>query len=325
MFNISGLFSKEAIVRRLKASQPIKTPVLDLIFTRRPQVPLAVVGTDMVKSVIRALPVIRRGAPSISAVSESGGIAFYEPLPIRPHKMVTGQDLNNLKMLGTSSRELWASEKQRQLQDVVRKTSEGMCATSLSGKLTWPIQLENGTFETWEVDFGTPKSYVPDELWDATATVKNAFETLQNMEESIQDDGYGSTVEIWAGKKAYSQLLSIVEGSKTTAKIRVEMSEKGIDIGGYLVKRRSEKNYNPETKAMVPVVADTAIKMIATDAGMMMPYCAIDDLDANLQPLPFFVKPVQIADPSGYKLIGESKPFPIPNVDGICDATVVSS
>jgi len=71
-------------------------------------------------------------------------------------------------------------------------------------------------------------------------------------------------------------------------------------------------------------VSDKDVMMIATDAGHRLVYCALDDLDANLQPLPFFAKPIPIKDPSGYKLIGESKPFPIPNTEGICEATVVS-
>ena len=64
--------------------------------------------------------------------------------------------------------------------------------------------------------------------------------------------------------------------------------------------------------------------MIATDAGHILPYAAIDDLDGNLQPLPFFIKPIKTADPSGWKLIAESKPLPIVQPKGICDATVIA-
>ena len=35
-----------------------------------------------------------------------------------------------------------------------------------------------------------------------------------------------------------------------------------------------------------------------------------DDLDANLQPLPFFVKAHDVADPDGVKLSAQSKPLP---------------
>ena len=64
--------------------------------------------------------------------------------------------------------------------------------------------------------------------------------------------------------------------------------------------------------------------MIAKDAGHRLIYCAVDDLDANLQAMPFFIKPVKKDDPSGIKLISEGKPFPVVNVKGICRATVIS-
>lgn len=325
MFDIRSLFTKEAIVRMLKSLPIIKTPVMDVIYTDRPQLPLPIVGADMVIETANTLPVVRRGAPSIPATGTSGEISFYEPLPVRPNRQVTGQDLNNLKVLNAVGKETWATEKTDLLRRVVRKTTEGICAVSLSGTITWPVQLEGGGFDSWVIDFGSPLSVTPSVLWSASgAKLKDVFASLQAMEEAIQEKGYGGTVEIWAGKSAYLQLFALAEASTTTAKIRVEITDQGINVGGYLVKRRAEKYRNPETGVMTAIIADKDVKMIATDAGHKLPYCALDDLDANLQPLPFFVKPIELKDPSGYKLVGESKPFPIPNVNGICDATVLT-
>jgi hypothetical protein len=38
--------------------------------------------------------------------------------------------------------------------------------------------------------------------------------------------------------------------------------------------------------------------------------------------MPFFIKPIPLQDPSGVKLVAESKPFPIVNTSAICTATV---
>lgn len=325
MFDIRGLFAKEAIIRHLKALPKLKTPVMDTIFTNRPQLGLPVVGADMIKAVIQALPLIRRGAPSIPATRETRSYEFYEPLPIRPSDFISAHELNNLKVLTATSRDAWARTKIEMLRRAIRKTTEAMAAISLTGTITWPVQLENGVMENWEIVFGSVLSEAPGTLWsDSACKVTQVFDLLQAMEEKIQDNGYGGTVAIWAGKTAYSNLLSVVENFKSTAKMRVEMSDQGVNVGGYLVQRRSERNYNPKTKAMVPTVPDDTVKMIALDANMMMPYCALDDLDANLQPMPFFAKPIASKDPSGYKLVAESKPLPIPNPEGICDAVVVS-
>ncbi|MDY6904092.1 MAG: major capsid protein [Thermodesulfobacteriota bacterium] len=325
MINLASLFTKEAIVRYLKSLPVLKTPVMDTIFTDRPLHPLPVVGADMITEVAHALPVVRRGSPSIAAGSDAGEFAFYEPLPVRPHKMVTGQDLNNLKILNGGGKDAWAQGKTDLLRRIVRRTTEGLCAASLSGSFTWPIQLESGGFETWSIDFGSPESVTPSKLLDESgAALKDIYVICQAMEEALEENGYGSTNEIWAGKSAYEQIFTIAEASKTTAKIRVELTDEGINVGGYLIKRRAEKIRNPETKAMTPVVPLKDMMMIATDAGHKMPYCAVDDLEANLQAMPLFIKPIVMKDPSGYKLVGESKPFPIPNVKGICTATVLS-
>ena len=325
MFDLRSFFTKEAIIRYLVSLPPLKTPVMDSIFVNRPQLGLPVVGADLVSAVVNALPVVRRGAPSIPATRQTGGITFYEPLPVRPNTQVTGQDINNLKILNNAGRDAWATQKTDLLRQVVRKTTEGMCSVAITGTLSWPVQLENGGFDTWEIVFGTPLSVTPDTRWDAQgAKLVDVYKVLQAMSEALEEKGYGSTVEIWAGKTAFEKLFALAEASTTTAKLRVEITDAGINIGGYLVKRRAEKYRNPQTGAMTPVVAAKNVVMIAMDAGHRLVYCAVDDLDANLQPMPFFVKPIKLDDPSGYKLVAESKPFPLPNTDGICGAIVVS-
>ena len=323
MLDIRNLFVAAAMARYLKALPKLKTPVMDAIFTNRPQHPFAIIGADMLIPVVHEMPVIKRGAPSIPATKETGSINFYEPFPIRPNAFVTATDLNNLKLLGVSSREKWAQGRTDLLRRGIRKTTEAMCAVSLCGRLEWPVKLEGGGWETYDVDYGTILSVNPARLWDAADTkILHIFDTLTQMQEAIEEWGYGSTVEVWCGKTAYNAVFAVAENSRTTAKLRVEITDQGINIGGFLVKRRAEKYRHPQTGVMTPIVGDKVCRMIATDAGHFMPYCAIDDLDGNLQPMPMFVKPIKKDDPSGYKLIGDSKPFPVPNVKGVCDATV---
>lgn len=325
MFDLSSLFTKDSMVRRLKSLPVLKTPVMDSVFGDRPQLPLPVVSADMVSQVARTMPVVRRGAPSIPATGATGEIAFYEPLPVRPNVQVTGQDLNNLKVLAATGKEAWAVERTDLLRKTVRLTIEGMCAVSLGGTLTWPVQLEGGGYDSYSIAFGSPLSVTPSTLWSASgAKLKDVFMSLSDMAEKLEEKGYGGKVEIWAGKTAYDTLFGLAEASATTAKIRVELTDQGINIGGFLIKRRAEKWRNPQTGTLTAVVADKNVKMIAMDAGHKLVYCAVDDLDANLQALPLFVKPIVLKDPSGYKLVGESKPFPLPNVEGICDAQVIA-
>lgn len=324
--NIRGLFVPAAIARYLKTLPVLRTPVMDTIFTNRPQHPFAVLGADDLTPVVHALPLVKRGGMSIAATKESGGVSFYEPLPIRPNAgMVTGADINNLRLMGQASQEMWAQTRTDRIRRAVRATSEALCTMSLTGRIQYPVQMESGGFDIFDIDFGAILSVVPAKLWsEADIKIAEIFEDLSAMQEKLQDNGYGGAVEIWAGKTAYSALFKAAESFKSTAKIRVEVNDQAINVGGFQVKRRSERYRNPQTGAMTPVVDDKKVKMIATDGGHFMPYCALDDLDSNLQPMPLLVKPIKIEDPSGYKLVGESKPFPVPNVKAICDATVTS-
>ena len=53
-------------------------------------------------------------------------------------------------------------------------------------------------------------------------------------------------------------------------------------------------------------------------------YGPVDDLEGNLQPMPMFIKPVEIQDPSEIRLIGESKPLPAVAPGATRKAVVVS-
>jgi len=325
MLDIRGLFSRDAIVRYLLALPVIKTPIMDSLFVNRPQLAMPIVGVHEIKGVVHALPVVKRGSASIPATRDSGQADFYEPLPVKPNTFVAGMDLNNLKLLGQNAKETWAQGKADLLRRGVRKTTEALCSQALGGEIDWPVQMEAGGFERWVIDFGDALSVTPAKKWGAEGVrLADVFETLTAMQEALEAEGYGGEVEIQASGDVYNQLFRLAEDSKTTAKIRVEITDQGINVGGFLVRRRAEKYRDPETRQMTPVVPAKTVRMVAKDADHRLIYAAVDDLDANLQPLPMFVKPLKRDDPSGWMLVGESKPFPVPNMRGICVAQVLS-
>jgi len=324
MLDIKGLFTKEAIIIRLKDMPDLKTPVMDTLFLDRPQHPLPLLGKDEILDTAAALPLVRRGGASVAAAPVGGTVDFFEPLPVRPSVSVTGAELNNLKLLDGGGLEAWARNKTDYLRKRVRATTEALCGLATSGAITYPVKLEGGSWENFTVSFGSLLSVTPGTLWGAQgAKLKDVMVTLIAMRKAIQAKGFGSELEIWAGEDAYMALFALAEASQTTAKLRVEITDDSIQVGGFAVKLRGETWKNPQTGALAAYVPAKDVRVIAKDGGHKCPYCALDDLDANLQALPFFVKPVKTQDPSGYKLIGESKPFPVVNVNAICGATVL--
>lgn len=322
---ILALFGKNTQAKLFKTLPPLETTVLDTVFKNRVQHPMAVIGVKDIIDITQTVPVIGRSAPATPVTEGSATYNFIEPLAVNPSDFISASELNDLKTWGISNKEAWLRSKQDKLRKIVRRSTEGISSTALSGTISWPLKLESGGWDVYEVGFGTPLSYVPDKKWDAeTATIVDAYNTLMKMRKELRKKGYGGKIEIWAGDTVYLSLLKLVDSVKSTAKqnIRVEKVEAGIDVGGFLVKPMDETFQNPQTKVAVDKVEATKLCMIALDAGHTLYYCALDDLDARLQPLPFFLKPISKQNPSGIDVLGMSKPLPVINPNGICWATL---
>ncbi|WP_321495626.1 major capsid protein [uncultured Desulfobacter sp.] len=327
MLDLRKYFNVKAVAQRLKQLQPLKTTVVDTFFTRKVNHPFDKVGRSDLSSILATMPLINRGAASLAVKRGSLSLDDYEPFEVATHDFFTAADMNRLKHLDEQGVQARLSTVDDNLRRICRATAEGIAAKSLTGTVSWPVALEGGGTDTYQVSFGSPLSYTPDVLWDASgATVRKVFNHLQEMETLVEDSGYGGVVKYWAGKDAYNQLLALTEvyGENPKAKLRVEVSADGISLGGFLIKKMAESYLDPITGTSTAKVGAKQIMAYASDAVHTLFYCALDDLDANLQPMPYYSKPVKSQDPSGVKIIGRSKPFPAPVVKAICWATVVS-
>lgn len=320
-------FTPKMVAQRLKQMMPLKTTVVDTFFTRKVNHPFDKVGRSDLSGILSTMPLINRGAPSLAVKRGVLSLDDFEPFEVAPHDFFTAADMNRLKNLDELSIQARLSTVDDNLRRICRATAEGIASKALTGTIAWPVAMDNGAVDTYEVNFGATLTFTPSMLWDhADAKIRNIFKDLGEMETLVQDAGYGGQVKYWAGKDAYNQLLALAEvyGENPKAKLRIEISKKGIEIGGYLIEKMSETYVNPENGSAVSKVDPKKIMAFATDAVHTLFYCALDDLDSKLAPMPYFSKPVKSEDPSGVKIIGRSKPFPAPVVKAICWATVVS-
>lgn len=336
--NLRGLFVRDSIIQYLENLGPLsKTRCLDTVFTDRPLQASALIGRDIVRGYIRAMALSQRGAPAINIAGSTGQADFFQPLPIKPKISINGVDLNNLRTFSQSpnNRQLlatWAQSKTDHLRKTVRATTEPLCAVALTGKLSWPVAIEGGGFDTFYIDYGdvqtlTVGSYM---YWDdPQCTPANILEMLIAISKKFQRKGVGGRVVYWAGENAFMALFKLVSRILTSTKLRTEIAipvsatESSIIIGTVTVELVADEYQHPQTAAWTPVVPTNTLKAIALDAGHMMPYAAIDDLDGNLEPMPLFIKPIK-NDEGQQSLLGESKPLPIVNTDGICDVVVMT-
>jgi len=317
---LKGLFSREAIATHLKAAPKLKTTIMDDCFPGRVQKPFAVVGIDDVMEIVGTVPVIRRGGMSTPLGAGNVNISMIEPLSVKPSKDITGQDLNNLRMIlaDKASVDVWTRDTIVHLRDTCRMTTEAIASTALTGTISWPVQIDGG-WDTYEVQFGETWRVNPAKLYnDGEIKVVDVYNHLSDMETAIQDGGYGGQIKFKAGKNAFAALYAIVENFKSTAKMKVEVGAGEINVGGYIVQKCAEKYRNPQSGTMVDKIASDEIMGYAVDAPGKVIYCALDDIDAKLQPFPFFPKPNPLPEGTGYRIIGQSKPLPVRSPKSIC-------
>ena len=323
--DIRFLFTREKMIQRLKDAKPIPTVVMDAVFGNRPQLPSPTVPVEDVSMVVRSIPLIQRGGASLAMHSPGVSISGYEPLSISPNLSVSAADINTLRQYDGQGLEAWAAAKTETLRRTIRNTTEGMAAQALNGKIEWPVQLAGGGHDIYTVDWGKPIQVTAPKKFNASgATLADVVKVLTLMTKAMRHKGFGGgQMKVWAGEDAFMALVTLAEGYKGDA-IKVEVKTGSVVIAGTEIVLRNEEYPHPTQKnTWVPVQNTKTLRMIDPAGGHQMPYCALDDLDAKLAPLPMFVKPIKQDDPSGYKLVAMSKPFPVPNMEAIAECEVL--
>jgi len=322
---LKNIITPKNVREQLGKLSPLKTPVMDDIYPSsvRDTYPFDTITLEEVSSIAKAVPVVSRGSASVTLGGGATQLQTIEPLPIIVNKPISAAELNRIKTLSASGKDTWLRNTIDFARRTVRYTTEALCAQSLTGKISFAMKTEDG-LDTYVVDYGSTLQMPSAFSWVSDTKIGQIFSDLSDMAALIEENGGGSTVEFRAGKSVYARLLDIVSTIQTVA-ISTKVTDSTIVIGGYTIKRYNTKYYDPTQKKYVPVLADDAIKAVAKDGGFAFRYLAIDDVDAGLQPLPLWLNPIKLQDPSGYKVIAQSKPLPIPSVKSICDTTVTLS
>jgi hypothetical protein len=324
--NLRSFFSPAAVANHLLALPVLQTFIMDLIYPNRPTHPFPVLGFDELTAINGNVPVVRRGTAAYALGGEGQKITYLEPQPVDISSFVTAADLNNLKLLGTTGTEQWVRNKVDAQRRVVRATTEALACQSLTGKISYPMKTDTG-LKLYEVDFGSVLEFTIVKKWDhADTTVADILLDLINIGNKIkQTSGYGATIHYLAGQKTYVAVANKVLALPGDSKVAAKVTEQGINIGGFEIKLAQGGYTNLTNSAWVPAVTDHHVLAVAADAPWRLFYCALDDLDANLLPMPFYSKPVQKENPSGYEIIGMSKPVPVPVVKAICKGVATAA
>ena len=327
---LKGLFTPQAVAASMKLLTPLETTIMDTLFKDRPTHPLPLIGVSELVSVVQTVPVVRRDGTPVALKGETASMEFIAPLPVKVKIPVTASELNDLRVIfgDQAAVTAWRTRKIDQIRRTVRDTTEAMCAVVAStGKLTWPVELEGGHQETYEVDYGPLLAYEPAAKLTADSRLPDVYKLLRDMELEVKKGGLGGNVEFWAGSDVVSVLLGIVERYVSTVETkpyRVSLEQGRVVVGGFTIRFMDETYPNPQDETeWLPKLNPKVLLAVATNQPGKVWYCAIDSISANNMATPLHIVPVPRQDDSGIMLIGQAKPLPARPSRASCKAVVV--
>lgn len=320
---LKGYFSLDANVKRLEDAPELKSPILDIVYpeSKREQYQSAVVKKSDLPAEIKNAPVIVRGDSAYEIPGKVTSINGYEPYPIELSKRIPATELNDIlaNIDGLTQTTILDTIYER-MRKTVRATTEALAAQSLSGTISYAVK---GSDDLYTVNFGTTKTRTAKKKFNtADASLSDALELFYGMCDDISVNGYGQDIEILAGRKAFSALVALL--AKTQNAMGITIANNSINFPGFSVRRLASTYYDYKTKANRQIVDDEKLCAVAVDAPFWLPYCAIDDIGANMASLPFFTSYEEIKNPSAIDVFGKSKPFPVPVVECICWSSAVA-
>ena len=320
--DLTKFFTREALVDTLQRLPELKTPVMDLLYTDRRNHPFPVVGYRDLGLPAGNIPVVRRGSQSYPLVPTSGKVSMIEVQPVNPSVFVSAADLNNLKLLDPSGQQTYIDNQIDNLRRATRATAEALAAQSLTGAISYPLRGEGGALLTYDVSYGTVGAVTISTKWDGTATVSGIIKDIGKIMDELKKTAPAMDVVFLCGFDVYAVLVEKI-GSLPNSAI-AQIGPDYISIGGIKIMVLNANYTDLATGSAVSAIPAKTVLAVDRSSGFKLLYAALDNMDTGLVAMPFFAQPVTTHDPSGVKIIGESKPLPVPNVKGIVKAVVLT-
>ncbi len=324
--DLKEFFTPEAIVATLSRLPDLRTPVIDTFFTDSRNIPRPVIGVRDMGLPTGNIPVVRRGAQSFPLGAGEGSVNIIEPQPVNPSDFISGADLNNLRSFNQTNIQAEIDNIIDRLRRACRATAEALAIQALTGKINYYMRTSGGGTTPYQVDYGTigdASSGVTTKFDASGVKISDVIKGISAVLEELKKKSEGNDVLILAGFDVYAALCDIVGAQKNTAVAGA--STDGIVIGGGLTIQLFASTYKDlESGDSKPVVPAKHILVVDKQAGHKLLYAALDSVDAGLQALPFFATHEVTKDPSGIKVVAESKPLPVVNANGIVKAQVLT-
>lgn len=289
-----------------------QTPMTNLLFppAKCKQKTSPVIAVMDIENETGAVPVVARGTKSYSVDSGKRSINPIEVQPLSMNKFISGADLNSMIAMGVVDNfHAKMTEVIEELRDRTATSTEILVCQSLSGKIVYPARAEGGAADVYTVEIGKLKEVTAGGKLGTKPTVADLQKLLELQFIEQQKTGAASDVRFLAGSEAYSKIVDIILDAQNN--VPVQWTDLGCTLfGKYKIMPVSMTYALPGSEDATAVIDSKSIQTIDLANTGKLFYAALDELDAQLRPLPFFATSITERDPSGVKIISSSKPLP---------------
>jgi hypothetical protein len=315
----------QALVTTLNRLPPLRTFIMDLIYPEavRRNHPFDRLSYSDLQLPTKNIPLVTRGSVSYAVMPDPNKLTQIDPANLTPSITLSAADVNRFNTLNINGQQTLVDNYIDKLRRLVRKSTEAMAIQSITGKIEYDIRTADGTMDIYKVDFGTPKAVSVSKKWnDPSAKAGDIVAGVGQIVSDMKKTSEGTEIVHLIKSDVYAALVNLAGTLNNSDLIKVFPDHVLIGNAKFIICEAAYYSY--KTKSFVDAIPNKTVVSIARDDAFSLFYCALDSLDANFASLPFYVNSVKLDDPEGVKLIGQSRPMPVPNVDAIRTTQVLA-
>jgi hypothetical protein len=323
---IRNFLNLAALTGALNRLPPLHTPVMDLVYPEavRRNHPFDKLGWEDLGLPSKNIPLVTRGSVSYALQPDKKKIAMIDPANFTPSTTLSAADCNRFMGLGLAGRQQLIDNKIDYLRRSCRKSSEAMAIQSLSGAINYDIRTADGTMDLYNVNFGAIKDVAITKKWDADGTkIGDIVADVGRIVADLKKTSDGGDIIFLVKYDVFAALVTKAASLPAGTDL-VKVFPDYVQIGLAKFVLINAQYYSYASKTNVDAIPDKSVVVLARDDSFGFFYCALDSFDANFAALPFYVKAEQLSDPEALKLIGQSRPMPVPNVNAMRKAQVLA-
>lgn len=308
----------------------MSTPVMDTFFPAKNRMnhPWPYLEASEVQRLIKNVPVVSRDSQSYGQPGMKVGMAQIVPMPIKLSRTIGDGRINDLRAMSNQGRVDFLSKEISEMRENVRLTAEALAAQAITAGAIDYNMMVDGVLEAYKVNYGTtPKPFTVKKKWNESgAGLAVILSDLSKMASVIRKAGGSGRIAFGVDSDTFGVIVEKVLNLANDNRIAAVVGDGSVKIGAYTITEIADTytkiaaNNATSEEAKIPT---KTIIASAVDANHFR-YASIDDADAGFAGMPLFVKQIPLEDPSGCKLLVQSKPFPLPNLTTTVKAVVLT-